>query len=370
MVMSSISVEEIFNCFQDTSDLALKKQVNNLQIVANVYENSTRLTNRIEFWNWINRNFNGTGGHMFSSSESIKQYIARGSEKSEWVYKQLQGKGYEWDWMQMQRSSLKKVFKIYDAGEVSNQAAIDVTEYDILNRQSKEYQMKAYTSKNNPNLHNTGKDVIVVTNAEKAEVVRNNGYSVEEFKNRSEITDDVGLRIREIDKGSATPRYTVKNVGSTIAKSGLLGCVLGMGIESVVSYRKWKNRQLSDNEYLNEILKAGGDSGVTATVTTGIMIPISATVTMAGVTSLINIPIAFAVSTGINKIVAPCFERGEYKKILRQAYYYSSLEKCYFSFMKKIDMASKEYENFINEITGQDKIYKQIQKKERFVNNS
>ena len=359
--------KEILECFRDTSELALKKQVNNLQIIANVYENSTSLTNGIEFWNWMNRNFNGVGGHMFSSNESMKQYISGGSGKADWVYKQLQGKGYEWDWIQKQRSSVKNIFKVYNAGDVSNQAAIDVTEYDILTRQNVEYQMKAYISKNNPELHNTGKDVVVVTNVEKAENVRNNGYIVEKYKNRTEIIDDVDSRMREIDNGSATPKYTAKNVGGAMVKSGLIGCIFGMGTEAIASYYKWKSNQLSDDEYLNEVLKAGGDSGVTAAMTTGVMIPVSASINVAGITSLINIPIAFAVSVGINKAVAPCFGRGEYKKILGEAYYYSSLENCYNSFMEKIEIASEEYETFINEIIKQNKIYKQIHKKEKYI---
>lgn len=363
----SSNEDEILECFRDTSELALKKQINNLQVIANVYENSTNLTNSIEFWDWMNRNFNGAGGNMFSSNESMKQYIAGGLGKEEWVYKQLQGKGYEWDWMQKQRSSLKNIFKVYNAGDVSNQAAIDVTEYDILTRQSTEYQMKAYISKNNPKLHNTGKDVIVVTNAEKAETVRNNGYTVEEYKNKTEIINDVDSRMKEINNGSATPKYTVKNVGGAMAKSGLIGCVFGMGTETIASYHKWKRNQLSDDEYLSEILKAGGDSGVTAAMTTGVMIPISASVTVAGVTSLINVPIAFAVSAGISKVVAPCFGRGEYKKILGNAKYYASLENFYSSFMKKIEIASEEYGTFISKITEQDTQYKQIQKKEKYV---
>ena len=63
--------EEMIEFFHDTSDLAIKKQINNLQVIANTYKNSTNLTNRIEFWNWLDRNFNGIEGHMFSSNESM-----------------------------------------------------------------------------------------------------------------------------------------------------------------------------------------------------------------------------------------------------------------------------------------------------------
>ena len=49
-------------------------------------------------------------------------------------------------------------------------------------------------------------------------------------------------------------------------------------------------------EYLAEILKSGGDSGFTAGATAGIMIPVSATITAAGLTSFLTIPVAFVVT--------------------------------------------------------------------------
>lgn len=362
-----ITENEVMEFFNDTGKLAAKRQVANIQIAADVYKTSKNLAGRVEFWDWMNRNFNGAGGNMFSSNSAMQQYISGGQGKADWVYKQLQGKGYEWDWMQKQRSNISNIFKVYDAGDVSNQAAIDVTEYNVLTGEKKEYQMKAYISKNNPKLHNTGKDVTVVTNAEKVETVRNNGYTVEPYKNRTEIIDDVDERMHEIKSGKATPSYSIKNVGGAMAKSGLIGCAFGVGTEAIMSYRKWKNHELTDDEYLDEILKAGGDSGATAAISTGIMIPISAAITTAGVTSLVSIPIAFAVTAGVNKIIAPCFGRGDYRRILHEAYYYTSMEQCYSSFMDRIEIAANEYTFFVNEMVEQDKTYKQIQKKEKYV---
>ena len=57
-----------------------------------------------------------------------------------------------------------KDFHTYDAGDVANRAASDVTERSILTRKSSEYQMKAYTSKSNPHLKNTPKEMNIVTN--------------------------------------------------------------------------------------------------------------------------------------------------------------------------------------------------------------
>lgn len=364
-----LNENEFLELLNETSVLAVKRQMTNIQIATDVYQTSKNLVDKVEFWEWMNRNFNGAGGNMFSSNSAMRQYIHGGQGKADWVYKQLQGKGYEWDWMQKQRDSFRNIFKVYDAGNISNQAAIDVTEYNVITGKKTEYQMKAYISKNNPDLHNTGKDVTVITNAEKAETVRKNGYTVEPYKNRAEIIDDVDERMREIENGKATPSYSIKNVGGAMAKSGLIGCAFGVGTEAAFSYRKWKAHELTDEEYLEEILRAGCNSGTTAAISTGIMIPVSATVTAAGVTSLINVPVAFAVTAGVNQFVAPCFGRGDYRKVINEAYYFTSMERCYSSFVKSIEIASNEYNYFVNEILEQDKTYKQLRNKEKYINN-
>lgn len=361
------SETELLHMLHDTSELAAKKQIQQMQAVATSYKASTGLANKVEFWDWMNRNFNGNGGHMFASNQAMNAYVSSSSGKADWMYKQLQGKGYEWDWMQKQRSSIYNVFKVYNAGDVSNQAAIDVTEKNILTGVRKDYQMKAYISRNNPDLHNTGKDIAVVTNSEKVDIVRKNGYSAESFKNRQEIMSDVDARLKSIKNGSATPVYTFENVAGTMAQAGMVGCAFGIGTEAVFSYRRWKDHEITDDEYLDEILRSGGEAGTTAAVSTGIMIPISSSIAAAGVSSVVTIPVAFAITAGVDKIIAPVFCRGEYGKILAKAHYYQSIEQMYTGFLQSVSTASNEYENFASSYAAQDEHYQRIQNKDKLV---
>lgn len=363
-----ITENEIAEMFDDTSKLLADRKAQELNAAAIAYKQSASTVSNVEFWDWMNRNYSSANGHMFSSNQTMNDYISQGQGKADWMFKQLQGKGYEWDWMQKQRGNVSKVLKRYNAGDVCNQPGFDVEEIDMITGKATQYQMKAYTSKNNPDLHNTDTSIKVVTNTEKVKVVEENGYSVESFKNRDEILCDTNKRMKQIENGSATPTYSLKNVGGTMAKAGAIGCVVGMGVESISSYKSWKAGDLSDDEYLKEIMKAGGDAGVTAGLSAGVMIPVNAAITAVGASTVIGIPIAFVVSVALNKVVAPCFGRGKYAEYLGKAKYYSSLEKCYVSFVQKIEMASEEYGSFINEIIEQNETYKQIQKKERDVN--
>lgn len=347
--------EEVLKMIDDTSKLVAKKNINVLAQGAVAAQSSNALANKVEFWKWMDRNYAGSG--IFSSNNSMQEYISQGAGKEEWVVKQLQGKGYEWDWMAQQRNNIKNLFNRYDAGDVANRAASDVTEMNIFTGKSTEYQMKAYTGKSNPHLKNTPTDMTVVTNAEKVSVVQKNGYeSVESYQDNQLIKKSTDSRLEEIKNGSAEPVYNFKNVGGTMAKAGLVGCVIGMGTEAVFSYKAWKKGQISDEEYLKEVLKAGGDAGVTAGITSGIMIPVTAAITVAGVSTVVTIPIAIVVGGIVNKVVAPCFGRGEYRKILSQAKYYQNLENVYDNLVISMENASNQYYNFISSMKNQHKV--------------
>ena len=157
----------------------------------------------------------------------MQQYINQGIGKEEWVAKQLQGKGYEWDWMTNQRNNLKNMFNTYDAGDVANRAASDVTEKSLFSGKTKEYQMKAYTSKNNPNLKNTPKDMTVVTNAEKVDGIKLKGYdNVGSFQDANTIKQSTDKRLEQIKDGNVYTSYNIKNVSVTMAKAGVVGCTI------------------------------------------------------------------------------------------------------------------------------------------------
>lgn len=360
-----ISENDILQMFDDTSQLIAAENASQLSLAAEAAKESNALTNDVEFWNWMGRNFKEICG----SNNSMQQYISQSATKENWMATQMQGKGYEWDWMSRQRGMAKNLFNTYNAGDVSNKAASDITETNLLSGGSKEYQMKAYTSKNKPHLKNTPKDMTVVTNAEKTAVVKADGYQeVNSFQNKSEIEKATNARMKQIKDGKAYTSYNFKNVAGTMAKAGLLGCAIGIGTEAVFSYKAWKAGNLTDGQYLKEILKSGGDAGVTASATSGIMIPISAAITAAGASSLITIPIAFVIGGAINKIVAPCFGRGKYRELLSKAQYYQNLESVYGDLTDSMQNAAEQYYGFISHMVVQNAAHQEMKRQSMEIN--
>ena len=346
------TADEVLSMMDETSQLLAQENFTRLASMGPSAGESGALVNSVEFWDWMNRNY-AKSGH-FSSPDAMQAYMSGTIGQQNWAKKVVQGKGYEWDWMSAQRRSFKNLFKTFDAGDVANRPGSDITAHDLISGTDTEYQLKAYTSKNTPHLKNTPKDMAVVTNAEKVEQVSDLGYDkVISFGDNDSIQAARDSRLEEMTSGKANPNYTVKNVGITVAKSGILGFVVNASVETIVSYRRYKEGKISGQQYIKEIMKSGGNSGTTAVFSSGMMIPVTAAVTKAGISSLVTIPVSFVITAAVDKVVAPAFARGDYLKILHEATYYRDLTEFCGSLAYKMDSATNQYSIFITGFISQ-----------------
>ena len=126
-----------------------------------------------------------------------------------------------------------------------------------------------------------------------------------------------------------------------------------MGIESLASYKRFKCGAITKEQYIKEILKSGASTGITGTATAGIMIPVSAAVTATGIAQPWLIPVSFVISAALDKIVSPCFGRGNYQKQLGQAKYYQNLSDMQIPLIEAIEESAGQLECFINTINSQ-----------------
>lgn len=348
----------ILNMTKDTSDLLAQQHANYLNGIGGATL-ANKFTNEVEMWQWFHRNFTKENGGMFQNPKALKEYMSKGKGKVDWVAKQVQGKGYEWDWMLKERGKLENLFCRFEAGDLSNQVGIDVTKTNLLTGKQTTYQHKSNASKSNPKLNNTTKDTIVVVGEEKVKVVQDKGYQTERFKTSNEIKKDTSERMAKAKNGQANMGYNWKNVGGAMVKAGAVGAVVGVTVETISSYQAWKSCQLTTEEYLKEIAKSGGNSGVTGAIAGGIMVPITAHITLAGLSSLIPIPISFAVAVGVDSLVAPAFGRGKYKVYLNEAQYYNNLQDFHRSFVETLEDTTILYMQLLEESARQQEIFTQ-----------
>lgn len=293
--------KEYLEMIRDTSDLVAKEKAMQLGEMASAANESAKLANEVEFWKWMGANY----PKDLSNTRLIQQ---ASTEKARWLRTQLQGKGYEWDYMVSQRMKPSKILSAFEAGDCPTQPGIDITETNILdNSVQGTYQNKAYLSANNPNLHNTPKDAVVVTNKEKVAYAKQQGYVTEEYMDSDTITSVRESRFKKAASGKANTGYNLQNVAMASVKAGIVGAAVGITAETIASYRLWKSGELTDKEYFREVMKAGGEAGATAGLTSAVMVPVQAAITAAGASALLTIPVAFVFGTVINSIVAPCF---------------------------------------------------------------
>lgn len=347
-------MEEYLEMLQDTSELIAKDRIKRLGETVTAFNESVNLSNEVEFWKWLGANY-----PKDLSDTGLIQQVAE--EKGRWLSTQLQGKGYEWDYMVNQRMKPSKVLSAFEAGNCPTQPGIDITERGLINNKVKRtYQNKAYLSSNNPDLHNTPRDAIVVTNKEKVAYAKKQGYITEEYMDSKEIQSIRTKRMDKARRGQACTSYNLENVAITTVKAGLIGAVIGITTETIMLYRQWKSGEVTDAKYVDEIMKSGGEVGVTAGITSAAMIPVQSTLTTIGASALLSIPITYIFGKVINSIIAPCFGKGKYQRILNEAKYYQSLEKVYDDFLDIIEVSARQYYHYIFDIQMQNQKYRML----------
>lgn len=354
------SPEYIEDMLEDTTSLLQKDYVETLITSGKAAINADALSNEVEFWKWMDRNFSKSG--IFHDSESMAKYIAQSDGKAAWFNTQVQGKGFEWDWMTEKRHDIRRIFNLYDAGDVSNRVGSDVTETNFITHKTQDYQMKAYTSKNNPKLKNTQKDNIVVTNSEKVDGVQKQGYQAESYKSRDEILKDRDTRVNGAKDNSINTDYNLKNIGQVAGRSALLGCVVGIGMETIKSYGRWKKGEIDSKEYIEEIAKSGGEQAITGGVSAAIMVPVTAKLTIAGSSALFSFPIGILFGSSIEYIVAPAFGRGVYKRQLDKALYYEDINEAYYDMVYAMQLSQENYYRFLLDMSNQASVYEASKK--------
>lgn len=347
--------EYVGTMLEDTTSALKNEYIETLIVSGNAAKKADALANDVEFWKWMDRNYSKSG--IFRDNESMLNYINQSTGKENFFKLQVQGKGYEWDWMTKKRNDIHNIFDVYYAGDVPNRVGSDVTERNILTQNSQEYQMKAYTSDNAPKLKNTEKDNIVVTNKEKIAGVQNKGYKTETYKSSEEIIRDRDTRIETVKDRSINTDYNIKNVGKVAGSAAMVGCVIGIGIETLKSYGKWKKGEIDAKEYIEEIVKTGSEQAIIGGASAAIMVPASANITIAGVSALFNFPITFAISSSLEYIVAPAFGRGAYKKQLDKALYYKDINEAYYDTAYAMQLSQKNYYRFLLDVSNQTSEY-------------
>lgn len=364
-------MENMENFLQETAKLIADERVKEISNGVTAYGSSINYVKDVEFWKWMKQNYAGSG--IFDSAETIKQYIESSPGRANWMKLQLQGKGYEWDWMMERQGQVKNLFKRYNAGVDPTQVGIDVTEKNLLSGVSKTYQHKSYTSNTkigSQALKNTPPDTTIITQKENLQRINAGGRKVEGYQSKAQSNRARDRRFEKAAKGVANSTYTIKEVAKVSGKAGLVGAAIGCTVETIASYGKYKSGELSGKEYLTEIAKTGGNSGVTAGATAAIMIPIEAAIVSAGISIPILIPVSIVVGAAVDKIVAPMFKKGAYLENMNKMKFYDDIGEGYVDFIVCCEESARAFESYVERMMVQDNRNKYLSSIEEEVNST
>lgn len=367
MMDTKLTDKEVHEFFSDTAQLLSDLKAKEIGNAYNAFSQAGSYVNNVEFWRWMNQNYQASG--LFNSPEAIRN-LTEGT-KADWFLKQLQGKGYEWDWVTSQRLKFNNLANKFDLGIDPTQAGIDATKTSLLDGSSETFQHKSYLGKKNirlRDLKNTPQDTTVVTQAENIGKGNMGGRNQEAFQTKAESTKLRDQRFKQAADGKAIPHYTMTGVAKVMGKAALVGAVVGAGVEAISSWKAYKSGAISGEQYAKEIAKTSGNMGVTGGITAGVMIPIQAAITAAGASTLITIPIAIAVSWGVDKIVAPAFGKGAYLEGLNNMKFYKNIGDAYVDFVLTCENSQQHFHMLIENINAQEQQYRTIKKAEEYTN--
>ena len=164
-------------------------------------------------------------------------------------------------------------------------------------------------------------------------------------------------RMNSIKDKTVNTNYNLKNVSQVAGKAGLIGALIGIGTETLKSYKRYKSGELSGEQYFEEITKSGLQQGVDGGTTAVIMLPVTSVVTAAGASALITFPVGVIVSAGVDYIVSPALGRGKYARLLNEAIVYKEIDQAYYDLSKAMAISAVSYKCCIEEMQRQSKTY-------------
>ena len=151
-------------------------------------------------------------------------------------------------------------------------------------------------------------------------------------------------------------------------KAGIVSATFAATIEGFASYRDYKSGRLSKSQYLAEIAKSGANTGITGAATAGIMVPIQSVIVTAGVSTLVTFPISIIVASGIEKIVAPMFKKGQYAEVSAQMTFYEDIGNGYMNFIEQCEQSFAHFGGYLDRIMNQEKKYQQLKQIDQHLN--
>ena len=98
------------------------------------------------------------------------------------------------------------------------------------------------------------------------------------------------------------------------------------------------------------------------------MVPIQSVIVTAGVSTIVTFPISIIVASGIERIVAPMFKKGQYAEVMAQMTFYEDIGNGYMNFIEQCEQSFTHFGGYLDRIRNQEKKYQQLKQIDQHLN--
>ena len=237
--MENTNKKEILEFFDDTSKL-----LSNVAITLGSNGIAQNYVEGVEFWQWLDVNYKA----IDHNASSVVEFLEKGGN-----HNQFFAKIYEWDYYNYDRRRISKIFTRFDLPNDPTNEGFDLTERHFFGLgKTEEYQIKSDISgipKINENT--TPHTTKFIASAENVDGIERKGYATEAFMDNNSIKARREEMLEQALNGEAEFTYDFLDISGTMCKAGMFGFAIGIGMESIASYREYKSGMIDAKEYIN-----------------------------------------------------------------------------------------------------------------------
>lgn len=327
--------------FKKSCKLELKDFINDaatLAAGAKIYSDGIQYVDNSMFWDWITNSYKNS--QFLSSAESMQQFVNAHPNQMQGITSLLQGKGFEWDVFREYHPSLININKLpLDA----NARIADVSTFNPFDGLTQDIQVK--TSLSNPSslvksmLNKYPESTKFAVNQSVYDEAIKQGIPNDRFikvipdEKLKNITND---RIEDAMRGNAEIGISLNGVLKEVGKGAVIGTVLYIGVSALTNYHRYRNGEMSSEEFKTRLLKDGAKGGLMGGSMAGINVGVQWSMIQLGLAASnpIAIPVLIVVSYGLKKILDPIFKDGSYSDSMENIQYYNQLGNGWLNFGK------------------------------------
>ncbi len=330
-----------------------------------IFNQGYKYVDNVEYWKWMKNSY----PKVFN--EGLSNWLNRHPTYGE---KLIQGKGAEWDFIRMfnnnsQNQGFHIPFDKWKTAKLSKNVTGKADAYirHLASGSETPVQVKTATTDNSINsvlrtLEDKYPGHKIVANEKLAIEARKAGIAnpIDHISDK-QLAKATQERVSMAKSGTVSAGYTIPGVLKEVGYGVVIGAVVQATVSTFTNYKRWKNGEITGDEFWKEVLKDSAYGATSGGAIAGINVVIQSIAIPAGIGAPITIPVLILVGYGLDKLIAPAFGKGAYKEILQDISLCTDVQESYINFVVNSYGCQRYFADWLREMQDSHKIYKQLE---------